>query len=271
LDAAVAAPIEYAPGQHRRPWWRRRWVWGALAGAVVLALAAGGYRYRKPLRAKWGQLAFERQCLNYRVPADLVIYTDDPRQFPALLAATPQPAGGHYRESGNSEFVNFYPDVWMRHPLLKWDPGPAFLHGRTNPRGERRLVGVDLSPIDEEFWLYPRVVVPAGLTTDPRPAKTHAEYATLPADRQRLLALALVKDSRKDAVRVFAGQPDPDDPTHFTIRLEVNGVPETVDGWLQDDETVLLKPRDRATYLDSTRDATMWQAAGSGGAGRSAK
>jgi len=46
-----------------------------------------------------------------------------------------------------------------------------------------------------------------------------------------------------DEWRWFAGQPDPADPSHFTLGYEVNEVPGTIDGWLCDDETVLLRPR----------------------------
>lgn len=110
-------------------------MWVALAGLVVVATAVPLYRHRQPLRAKWAQFAFERQCLNYRAPADLVVYTEDPGEFAALLAAR-QPAGGRYRQTSDDSFVNFYRDVWVANPLLKWDPGPAFFHRRENSRGE---------------------------------------------------------------------------------------------------------------------------------------
>lgn len=241
---AGAGTLEYRPARRRR---RRWWLW--LLAAAVVALAAVGYRHRQPFQAKWAQLAFERRCLNYREPADLIVFTDDPRDFAALLNAAPRPVGGRYRQSYDVKFVSFDPDVWTRHPLLKWDPGPAFLHRLKNPRGETRLVGIDLSPLDDDLWFYPRVVIPAGLSTDARPARTRKEYSLLPLDRQLHVALGLEKSSSTDAIRVYCGQPDPDDPTHFTIALEVNGAREVLDGWLQDDETVLLKPRDRETYL----------------------
>src|SRR5687768_8757420 len=117
-----APMLEYGPARRRR-----RWPWLLLVTAVVLVTA--GFRYHRPVRAKWAQLAFERKCLNYRQPADLVVYTDDPSLIKGLVNASPQPVGGTYREF-YSEYVNFYPDVWVRHPLLKWDPGPAFLHRR---------------------------------------------------------------------------------------------------------------------------------------------
>ena len=44
----------------------------------------------------------------------------------------------------------------------------------------------------------------------------------------------------KSKVRMFAGQPDPADPAHFTIRYELDDQPHVIDGWLRDDDTVLL-------------------------------
>jgi len=47
-----------------------------------------------------------------------------------------------------------------------------------------------------------------------------------------------------DKVRVFNGQPDPSDASHFTIGYEVDGQPGTIDGWLTDDGIVKLEVRD---------------------------
>jgi hypothetical protein len=45
------------------------------------------------------------------------------------------------------------------------------------------------------------------------------------------------------AVRLFAGQPDPNDSSHFTFEYEINGRRDIVDGWLEADDTVTLKCR----------------------------
>jgi len=44
-------------------------------------------------------------------------------------------------------------------------------------------------------------------------------------------------------VRVYAGQPDRDDPSHFTIRYQMWGQEDVLDGWLQDNDGVRLVPR----------------------------
>ena len=46
-----------------------------------------------------------------------------------------------------------------------------------------------------------------------------------------------------DRFRVIEGRADPADASHFTIYYVHNDVPGTIDGWLNDDETVTLAPR----------------------------
>jgi hypothetical protein len=40
---------------------------------------------------------------------------------------------------------------------------------------------------------------------------------------------------------MYAGQHDPDDPAHFTIKYEIDNVPGIIDGRLEADDTVTLK------------------------------
>ena len=46
-----------------------------------------------------------------------------------------------------------------------------------------------------------------------------------------------------ERLRVFAGQADPNDESHFTIAYELDGVAGTIDGWLRADGSVILEPR----------------------------
>lgn len=45
------------------------------------------------------------------------------------------------------------------------------------------------------------------------------------------------------SVKVFGGQADPADPSHFTIAYTARGLPGTLDGWLTDNDAVTLKVR----------------------------
>ena len=51
-------------------------------------------------------------------------------------------------------------------------------------------------------------------------------------------------------LRFFAGQPDPNDPTHFTIRYQIDGRDGVIDGWLKDD-ALKLEPREGTWKYDA--------------------
>jgi hypothetical protein len=44
-------------------------------------------------------------------------------------------------------------------------------------------------------------------------------------------------------MRMYAGQIDPNDASHFTIRYEIWGQSDVLDGYLDDKDQVTLKPR----------------------------
>jgi hypothetical protein len=48
-------------------------------------------------------------------------------------------------------------------------------------------------------------------------------------------------------VRIYAGQVDPDDAAHFTIRYEMWGRSDVLDGRLDDNDNVTLTPRKSPT------------------------
>lgn len=56
-------------------------------------------------------------------------------------------------------------------------------------------------------------------------------------------------------LRLFAGQPDPADPTHFTIRYDFDGRPGTIHGHLKPTGTVDLHP-DHGTLVGTRWDPT---------------
>ena len=44
-------------------------------------------------------------------------------------------------------------------------------------------------------------------------------------------------------LQMFAGTPDTADPSRFAIPYEIGGYRDSLDGYLRDDGTVLLRPR----------------------------
>jgi hypothetical protein len=104
-----------------------------------------------------------------------------------------------------------------------------FLHERRNSRGEARLVAVDGvhsgGVLDSGVYFIARTVRPA------TPISRPALLWETPHWQPGLLNVG----------RVMTGEPDPSDQSHFTLQLEVNQKTYVLDGWLRDDESVLLE------------------------------
>jgi hypothetical protein len=173
------------------------------------------------------------------------------------------------------------------HPECGWLPDGqiAFLHQRTAYGGKTRLVKVEVecnggwavprapsspgqdpqdaveqSVPDLKYaedgtpvgWPYPwganlsihwKVIVPGSLETSPYNI-AHGE--------------AGIVLSRGTRSTIYGGQPDPNDPSHFTIRYEVDEGSGTIDGWLQADDQVRFKIRDGpATHYEQSPESLL--------------
>jgi hypothetical protein len=125
-----------------------------------------------------------------------------------------------------------FPDFWRRYPCYEGSAGPCvplFLHERTAPTGERRLVQVDL----EVEWngsliepgKYRRYTIGQGVYT----------LATWTNDRTGLLLFKYGSRGGQilpKGTRFFSGQPDPLDASRFFIKFEMDGRAGTVEGRL---------------------------------------
>jgi hypothetical protein len=134
------------------------------------------------------------------------------------------PAGQVIMEAGRSLVPP--PLSWARYAQVDaHGPPPAFLHARQNRHGRQRLVTV-LFDSDGQMW-----------RVESRQSVLHMGEAAI-VDR----------DATRHA-RIFAGQPDPQDLSHFTIPIEFISGPragqrDVIDGWLLDDgRTVRLQAR----------------------------
>lgn len=176
----------------------------------------------------------------YTSPPGRVVYEEEPASAKALLAS-PDYAAAEF----NEQFAGYRPWSWQEFRFIATDAdGLVFSHERTAPAGTRRLVIVEVAvappvppqagPLRQELRLLNYVIRPGSFGEVPEVANNQAFGWTV----QKFSALAPA-----DRVRLFAGQPDAADPTHFTIGYAVNGVPGTIDGWLGDDERVKLQVR----------------------------
>jgi hypothetical protein len=188
--------------------------------------------------ARWGPIAWhrsallyrQRQCLRYTAPSDKIVCSEPlptaGQMFPFSFAA-PDPPGiaGMLRA----------PDPGS--PAAR-PPGPVlFMHERRTASGKRYLVVLRRTPSeDRQSWDLPSayrvtLIEPATMTAEAIP-------------RERSLIEVVPRDVTEppdagssappDSLRFFAGQPDPADPSRFTVRYQRGPHTGVLHGVLED-------------------------------------
>lgn len=218
-----ADTLHYAPPPplRHRPVTRRAVIFLLVASAAAVPLSR--------LPALWWRLNLlipQRRCLQHVVPPETVVLEPDPHRAAELLK---RPGYLPWIDRKTAyltapEWERYYaalvPNSGVR------SAGTVFLGGRTSPAGGERLVAVDISASPQLRYLSARVIEPGGVFHPPRLRGMHDGYLKLEND-----------------VRVFAGQRDPADASHFTIACEAGTCRRTIDGWLRND-TVRLEWRE---------------------------
>jgi hypothetical protein len=237
-------PLDYEPGERmrRRKW--RRWIsWTAL----TLTFAALAWSYG-PWFIRRAQFAlYERRVARYTAPASRVVYEEDPSLWPGLLA---QPG---YRQMtatspGWSSFVGYIAspveDLARAVPISPLGGTAIFAHELRNPSGQRRIVVI---------WLaYNGIRSNAqGATPD---NQVYLSLCTSFVQDAKLLRAVMqptaiapksVAENRTTPLyaRLYAGQVDPADASHFTIAYQIGEYSDQLDGYLLNDDSVQLQPR----------------------------
>ena len=243
--------LDYAPATHRR-----RVVSKDLLPLLLLAVpvcVGWGWPHAQRLR----DLRVQDECLNHALPADCIVYSDDPADRQRLLA------GAGYTDRvprlGPSVAVIHMPPAWARYAPQRLG-GVVFLHRLTSPGGNTRLVAVEVRPAalalagepqaGNAVALGAQVIQPATLTADRQPIQLRSHVTVLEG-----------WVNAGDRLRLFAGQPDAADRSHFTIRYTLNDMPGMLDGWLRDDDRVVVTPRenDGGAPPAGNNPASVWQ------------
>lgn len=258
---------------HRRTWFRWCLYAGLLAGLLAGSWAAWQrfgvpwQRERERLRAVAGEQArveaLKREWMTYREPPDRVVYAERAGLPPGRLAG---------ESIGPQAHLPAPRRAWPFAPAEALVPsvGPPlgrlaradrevvlFLHDRRTPAGHDRAVLLVAYPGDDGagatpeppwgrviwFW-YAMVDLAAWSgkpTLPPPPPKPGMGGPPLgpdpphPATRgYGVWRFPPHWERFQRPIRLFAGQPDADDPTHFTIGYEYDGQAGTIDGYLQD-------------------------------------
>jgi hypothetical protein len=204
------------------------------------------WHWRTPLW-QWAQRAHvQRECMTYAPSPAHVVYEEAPDAAAALIAL----GGGYTRVKTGG---NFNTPVAVHVPdrlttLSKLTTAPLrlrgatlFLHARTSPAGHRRIVVVQrvATTLVPAFVPYTDLEI---ILMEPS-WRAGLPRVLDPPDAGRIL-IAHDLDATTRHLRIFAGQPDGDDGSHFTIVYESQGQRGTIDGWLRDDDTVRMKVRD---------------------------
>jgi len=221
----TAAPLDYAPGApiRRRTRIRRVSLVVALVIATTVCVRYGPQTYRQ---ARF--LYLQHQCLAYTAPVDQVVYDENsperlkqPGYIAMRTAATPVAA---YIAPPLQTIGGVLPPIGTGAGRTAGSGATLFLHERRNAAGQSRLILVQRNPVP---CLSPTFRYPMGLEVfvfDPATWQT--------ASRSLLDWRGGYCENHTDDLRIFAGQIDADDASHFTIRYEVKGKSGLIDGRL---------------------------------------
>jgi hypothetical protein len=205
--------LEYGPppALHRRRWLRRL----ALRLTVLAVLVAAGARWG-PVAWRQSELLYrQRQCLQYTAPPDQIVCSEPlptaGRMFPFSFEAAP-PAAMYRLLLSAGEMAT----VPAAGPVL-------FMHERSTASGKRRLVILQRRPSPlRQSWDLPiaytvTLVEPATVTTPPH-VQSRLLVEVVPREYSEPPDTG--SPAPPDALRFFAGQPDPADASRFTVRYQ---------------------------------------------------
>jgi hypothetical protein len=222
---------------------RMRWivVWIAL-GTVLILLAWGMPKVVKQYQA----ISCRQQCLDYQAPPDQVVFEEDPAVLPTL-------ANVPLYEQGVGGRLHIIPQLWKREDPSAPSQGTIFLHARTSPSGHVRLVALDVN-VQPGMW-----IASTGDVED----KSLLETVIVPGQgfshdtiKQNSKNIMWICPSHTVPMRFFAGQPDPTDASHFTVDYQRSNSRATLDGYLNDDDSITLKIHQGS--LTDARPPVVW-------------
>ena len=249
--ATFPVPLDYAP---QVPLLRRKRVRVLIVLVSLLAASAWAWR-RGPQTWRAAQYWYaDYRCATHALPPDQVVYEEDPQRSASLVkrpgyAFIPRPTSDVEGAVPRPAAAGYMPPAWDdllrqtgKGPIVRCQSEAIlFLHARKSPKGNRRIVAVHIdggtSPsaslgnlINFEF---PYLVVP---TADGKPPTLVARFPMCGTGRvypDPTITLA--------PMRFYAGQPDPNDESRFTIDYELPEGRGTVEGKLTDHDFVRLE------------------------------
>jgi hypothetical protein len=233
MTASTGVRLEYSP---RPPWHRRRKIRRVAFCLIVVGAVAGVIMQGPRVWRRARILYYQHECSTYSQPPDSVVYEPDPARAALLLHK-----GLQYWGSASTPEYAIAPDppclVRLNSMMaVSWMSGFGFMHELRNHKGDRRLVVID-PPYDPSCFFY-RVVPLTRLFGD-FPATTTVNIGSCYPG-----LLNLGSPGLDPGLRTFAGQVDPNDPSHFTFAYESLKGKGTIDGWFTDQCDIEMRVRD---------------------------
>jgi hypothetical protein len=218
-------PLSYAPP----PMWHRRRLFRRIVLCLVLVAMAGAGTRWGPQYYRQGRLLYwQRKCMEYRAPADQVVYDRGPGA--AALLATSHEYLTLAAPSNLPAPVGREPACLTSYQQGVGTPSPGggvlFMHTLRVPSGADRLVIVRSNfRHDTPPMFIPGFDLEVSVTE-------LATWKSPPKDVTGAMEIDVMSSilQTPPRMRIFAGQPDPADPAHFTIRYEFNGKRFIADG-----------------------------------------
>ena len=206
----------------RRPrWCKRKSIRIVCVTVSVLVLIAAALFAGPRLSQRITLFELQRRCLRSQHPPEFVVYSVD-RTFTAVRAS--------------NRIVGSTDPAWTQLYAALSPPGAVrsadvLVHSRRTPRGACALIALSQPSYSSGDWIeFNATVVELGnALVLPRIVSNDVKDVPVPGMVQ--------------TKRVYAGQPDPKDDSHFTIVVLIDGRQTLVDGWLEDDDSIKLEPR----------------------------
>jgi hypothetical protein len=221
---------------------------------VVLAAGACGWRFGPWLAHLPKMQALQRPCAAFAAPAEQVVYEEDPTAAAALLRSGPDYVD--HRPVGRfTPVAAFVPACWAAYwrevtylgAANDWPYPVLFLGERSSPKGHRRIITVTAPGTLGRDIGHDLADMLEGIAIEPGSILHRPRNRTVP---KVWGGHDWIHRDTGPYVRFWAGQIDPADPSHFTIRYEqFGGGPGwdgigTIDGTLRDEDDVDLYVRD---------------------------
>jgi hypothetical protein len=230
--------LDYATTWPR--WYRRRVVRRCLVLLLFAATTGGSWWAWNSKPGKWARFEYWRyRCEHYSAPPDKLVYLSGDAE---LLSSAPNLSTFPNDPWRGSEAFATCPEWTHLQAFCGWSPAAeamTFLHGCPAANGRHRLIAAWLQPLPDggvnpdNWWMSVVELVPSGGTI--REAVVARGYYELS-----------IAGHGKHRLRVFAGQRDRLDASHFTVAYTADGHPGTIDITVGEDGWAAATVRDGA-------------------------